>query len=337
MVLNNAGAVESRPLKLEDVDTPEPKGDEVLVAVENCGVCRTDLHVIEGDLPPIFESIIPGHEIVGRVKSVGEAVRNLAVGDKVGVPWLHSTCGRCEYCLTGRENLCDNKVFTGYTVNGGYAEFAIGREGYAFKLAKQTTSAEFAPFMCAGIIGYRALKLALPAPGGRIGFFGFGGSAHITLQLASKLGYATIAYSRNPSHLELAKELGASETVLTKSVDSNRARTLDGAVVFAPVGSVVIEALKELKKGGTVSVASIHSTPIPQIDYDRDLFGERKITSVESNTRSDAREFLELAVRLNLTTRVTIRKLAEANDALIDLKKGNIDGAFVLDCSSGRK
>jgi alcohol dehydrogenase, propanol-preferring len=332
MVLHKVGNVESRPLKLEDVEKPRPRADEVLVAVENCGVCRTDLHVIEGDLPQIFKSVIPGHEIVGRVQELGEEVRAFSVGDKVGIPWLHSTCGKCEFCITGRENLCNQKIFTGYTVNGGYGEYAVGKEAYIFKLSKDADSEKIAPFFCAGIIGYRALKLALPAPGGKIGFFGFGGSAHITLQLASKLGFETVAYSRNPSHLELARELGADHTVLTKDLSFSREKTLDGAVVFAPAGAVVVEALRELKKGATLSIAAIHMSPIPQIDYDRDLFGERKITSVESNTRSDAREFLDLATRLKLESRVVARKLEEANEALLDLKNGNVDGAIVLFC-----
>ncbi len=332
MVLHKVADVNSKPLKFEDVSEPLPRGDEVRVKIENCAVCRTDLNVVEGDLPAPSRSIIPGHEIVGRIDSVGDGVKNLAAGDLIGIPWLHSTCGTCEYCVTGRENLCDNKVFTGYTVNGGYAEYALGREAYVFELPQETNSAEIAPFFCAGIIGYRALKLALPAPGGRIGFFGFGGSAHITLQLASKLGYETVVYSRNPSHLKLAQELGASETVQTKDIGPEK--TLDGAVVFAPIGEVAIEALKQLKKGATLSIAAIHMNSIPSIDYDRDLFGERRIMSVESNTRADAREFLALARRLKLEARVTIRKLEEANEALIDLKKGSIDGAFVLDCRS---
>jgi alcohol dehydrogenase, propanol-preferring len=330
MVLHQPAKVESRPLALEDVAKPEPRADELLVRIDNCAVCRTDLHVIEGDLPPLSKSIIPGHEIVGRVERKGELVKNIDVGDKVGIPWVHTTCGRCEFCLIGRENLCENKTFTGYTVNGGYCEYGLGKDGYVFELPVAVDSARVAPFFCAGIIGYRALKLALPSPGGRIGFFGFGGSAHITLQLASKLGYETVAYSRNPSHLELARELGAAETVLSKKLPSEK--SLDSAVVFAPAGSVVIDALSQLKKGATLSIAAIHMSPIPEIDYDKNLFGERRIVSVESNTRSDAREFLSLASRLKLETRVTLRNLDEANDALIDLKKGNIDGAFVLNC-----
>lgn len=339
MVLEKVSNVESHPLRYEDVQDPESKENQVLVQVKNCGVCRTDLHIVEGDLPPIVPRIIPGHELVGRVVRVGRNVQTLSEGDIVGIPWLHRTCGKCEYCVTGRENLCDNKVYTGYTVNGGYSEYAIGEEGFVFRLAKQTDTSKIAPFLCAGIIGYRALKGALPRPGGRIGFFGFGGSAHLTLQLASKLGYETVAYSRSPSHLKLAQELGASETVLTNEDNQsipqkNDERTLDSAVVFAPAGEVVLEALRVLKKGGIVSIAAIHMTPIPVIDYDRLLFGERKIMSVESNTRSDAQEFLDLAIRLKLESTVSVRPLREANEALYDLKRGNVVGAIVLDCES---
>jgi len=334
MVLRAVAPVESHPLQLEDLPTPEPKDTEVLVRVDKCGVCRTDLHVVEGDLPPPRSAIVPGHEIVGTVVRVGRAVRTVSSGERVGIPWLHHTCGRCEYCTTGRENLCAEKVFTGYTVNGGYAEYALGEEGYTFPLPS-VDAAQFAPFLCAGIIGYRALKVALPRPGGRIGFFGFGGSAHLTLQLAARLGYETVAFSRNAAHLELAKEVGASEAVLTSGPDTAPGTPrLDSAVVFAPTGEVVIQALRELKKGGTLSIAAIHMSPTPAIDYDRYLFGERKIVSVEANTRADAREFLDLAHRLGLESTVQLRALKDANEALEDLKSGRLTGAAVLDCAS---
>ena len=334
MVLRSVGPAESHPLRLEELETPEPGATELLVRVDKCGVCRTDLHVVEGDLPPLRPAVTPGHEIVGTVVRTGNAVRTLAPGDQVGIPWLHHTCGRCEYCTTGRENLCAEKVFTGYSVNGGYAEYVVGEEGYTFPLPS-ADAAQFAPFLCAGIIGYRALKVALPRPGGRIGFFGFGGSAHLTLQLAARLGYATVAYSRSPEHLRLAEEVGAAETVLTSGRDpAATPPRLDSAVVFAPTGDVVIQALRELKKGGTLSIAAIHMSPIPAIDYDRYLFGERKIVSVEANTRADAREFLDLADRLHLKSTVHRHPLPEANEALEDLKHGRLTGAAVLDCAS---
>ncbi|MGA7922662.1 MAG: zinc-dependent alcohol dehydrogenase family protein [Thermoplasmata archaeon] len=333
MVLHEPSGIQSHPLRLEDVDIPEPTEGEVLVHIERCGVCRTDLHVVEGDLVPKLPAVIPGHEIVGKIDRVGRDVRTFTEGQIVGIPWLHHTCGRCEYCIVGRENLCDSKVFTGYSVNGGYAEYAVGEEAYVLPLPSGDP-ARLAPFLCAGIIGYRALKLALPRPGGRIGFFGFGGSAHLTLQLASKLGYETVAYSRSPAHLKLAESLGATESVLGPPKDlSSSPPRLDSAVVFAPVGEVVLQALRELKKGGCLSIAAIHLTPIPAIDYDRYLFGERKIVSVEANTRSDAQEFLALAARLKLESTVSVRPLNEANEALAQLKSGHVIGALVLDCS----
>ena len=335
MVLRAPAEVTTRPLEWEDVPAPEPGDHEVLVRVERCGVCRTDLHVVEGDLPPLRPTVIPGHEIVGRIVSVGREVRSLAVGERVGIPWLRSTCGHCEYCVASRENLCASKRFTGYTDNGGYAEYATGAEGYVFPLPN-SEAASLAPLLCAGIIGYRALKLALPRPGGRIGFFGFGGSAHLTLQLAAKLGYETVAYSRNPTHLELAMRLGATASVLAgTSGAASRPPSLDGAVVFAPAGPVVLDALSELKKGGRLSIASIHMSPIPEIDYDRLVFGERTIVGVESNTREDAREFLDLATRLGLESTVRVRPLREANETLAALKAGDVVGAAVLDCTSG--
>jgi len=334
MVLRSVAPIESRPLHLEELSTPEPNAHELLVRVDKCGVCRTDLHVVEGDLPPQRAAVVPGHEVVGTVARVGSAVKGLSVGDTVGIPWLHHTCGRCEYCTTGRENLCAEKVFTGYTVDGGYAEYAIGEEGYTFPLPS-ADAARFAPFLCAGIIGYRALKMALPRLGGRIGFFGFGGSAHLTLQVAARMGYETVAYSRNPAHLELARTLGAARTVLVSDAGPPATTPhLDSAVVFAPAGEVVVQALRELKKGGTLSIAAIHLSPIPEIDYDRYLFGERKIVSVEANTRADAREFLDLADRLHLESTVSVRALSDANEALADLKSGRLTGAAVLDCAS---
>ncbi len=333
MVLHKPGPAASRPLRLEELPRPVPGPTELLVRVECCGVCRTDLHVVEGDLPPRLDTVVPGHEVVGTVERVGAEVRTLGVGDRVGVPWLHRTCGRCEYCSTGRENLCDRKLFTGYSVNGGYATQVVGEEGYVFRLPPGDAS-HWAPFLCAGIIGYRALKMALPRPGGRIGFFGFGGSAHLTMQLAARQGYDTVAYSRDEAHLALARRLGVSEAVLTdERTLAARSPTLDAAVVFAPAGEVVLQALREVKKGATVSIAAIHLSPIPVLDYDRWLFGERRLVSVEANTRADARELLDLADRLRLESTVQVRPLAQANEALEDLANDRIVGAAVLDCA----
>jgi propanol-preferring alcohol dehydrogenase len=332
MVLHAPGPIASGPLHEEERELPVPSARELLVRVEVCGVCRTDLHLAEGDLTPLVPSVVPGHEVVGRVERVGPEVRTFAAGDRVGLPWLRHTCGRCEYCWDGRENLCAEKQFTGYSVDGGYAEYALGDEAYALRLPSGPAAA-LAPLLCAGIIGYRALKLARPRPGGRIGFFGFGGSAHLALQLAAKLGYEAVAYSRSPAHLDLATRLGATSTVLTgRTALPSGGPTLDAALVFAPVGPVVLDALAQVKRGGTVTIAAIHLTPIPTIDYDRLLFGERRLLSIEANTRTDAREFLTLAERLRLEPQVQLVPLRAANDALRRLKDGQVVGAVALDC-----
>jgi alcohol dehydrogenase, propanol-preferring len=333
MVLGSPGPIGSRPLHLEEVPVPEPGDGQLLVRVAMCGVCRTDLHVVTGELPPLRPRVIPGHEVVGQVARVGAGVEGFRAGDPVGVPWLHATCGRCAFCRTGRENLCDLKRFTGYSDDGGYAEYLVAEAPYALPLPSGEPS-RWAPFLCAGIIGYRALKMALPnAPGGRIGFFGFGGSAHLTLPMAERLGYETVAFDRAPEHLALAERLGATATVrLGAAGDPEGGPFLDAAVVFAPAGEVVLEALRRLRKGGTVAIAAIHMSPIPSIDYDRLLFGERRLVSVEANTRADAREYLRLVERYRLESTVSVRGLAEANEALLDLDEGRVVGAVVLDC-----
>lgn len=339
MLLSAPASADSHPLRSVDLPTPAPGPSELLVRVDYCGVCRTDLHIVEGELPPLRQRVIPGHEVVGHVVELGRNATGVAVGDLVGIPWLHSTCGECEYCRSGRENLCERKAFTGYSVDGGYAEYAVALDRFVLPLGTGDP-ARRAPFLCAGIIGYRALKLVLPPSGGRIGFFGFGGSAHLTLPIAARLGYETVAYSRNPEHLRLAERLGASETVrlpgagLETPAEVLPAR-LDAAVVFSPAGETVIQALRELKKGGALAIAAIHLSPIPPIDYDRWLSGERRILSVEANTRADAREFLELAERVHLDSTIQLRPLARANDALAELKAGRVTGAVVLDCRAG--
>lgn len=311
---------------------PRPGPHEVRLEIEFCGVCRTDLHIVEGDLPPLLPEIVPGHEAVARVAELGPEVRTLAVGDRVGMPWLRFTCGRCEYCRTGRENLCAFKRFTGYSDPGGYAEQAVADEGYLLRLPPGPGE-RLAPLLCAGIIGYRAFTLARPRPGGRIGFFGFGGSAHLTLQLAARLGYETVAYSRDPAHVALARSLGAVAAYETPGgIDAPGPADLDAAIVFAPAGEVVLQALGRLKRGGTVAVAGIHVSPIPPIDYDGRLFGERVLRSVEANTRQDAEEFLALATRLGVESHVTVRPLGAANEALRDLKEDRVVGAAVLEC-----
>jgi propanol-preferring alcohol dehydrogenase len=341
MVLERAGPVETRPLKMRDIDVPAVGDDEVLAKVEACGVCRTDLHVVEGELSHPKKLVVPGHEIVGTVIEVGSRVSRFAEGDRVGIPWLHSTCGKCEYCITGRENLCPEKQCTGYTVDGGYAEFVIGREGFTLSLQEGDgleRDETICPLLCAGIIGYRAFKVALPKPAGRIAIFGFGGSAHLILQVAAKMGFETVVVSRSVAHLDLARKLGASETYLaTPSEKDTKQRKegptgkpVDSALVFAPSGSVVRDALASVKAGGTVAVAGIYVDQLPAMDYGEHLFHEKKLVSVEANTREDAEEFMRLSSKLKLRSIVSVRPLSSANEALLELKSGRVDGALVL-------
>lgn len=318
-------------LSQEEVSIREPGPGEVLVKISACGVCRTDLHIVEGDLPEIVSGLIPGHEIVGVVEKTGKSVTGIVEGDEVGMMWLHGTCGRCAYCLSGRENLCASKEFTGYSVNGGYAEYAIGREGFVLPLPRGSSPEKVAPFMCSGIIGYRALRLALPGPAGRLGVFGFGGSAHITVQLASKMGIDACVVSRSIDHLNLARKLGAAET--WKS-DANTPRDIgekfDSAIVFAPAGEVVKMALECIKPGGSVVVPAVHLDSIPEMDYDSHLFREKRLLSVEANTRTDALDFLKVAFRYGLKSETEVFNMGHANRALEKLKHGKINGAAVL-------
>ena len=344
MVLERAGPAESRPLRAEELEVPAVGRDEVLVRVDACGVCRTDLHVVEGELAHPKKRVVPGHEVVGTVAETGGKVARFVKGDRVGVPWLHSTCGVCEYCVSGRENLCAKKRYTGYTVDGGYAQFVVGKEAFILSLDETKRQARepaeaISPLLCAGIIGYRAFKLGSTKPGGRIALFGFGGSAHLTLQVAAKMGFETVVVSRSSHHLDLAKRLGASETHQAESETPRRGRhtghlptgkPVDTALVFAPSGAVVRDALSSVKPGGTVVVAGIYLDELPPLDYDKHLFHEKRLLSVEANTRDDAHEFLRLSDRLRLKSVVSVRRLSSANEALLELKRGKVDGALVL-------
>lgn len=332
MVLHDPSDIGDSPLKYEEVETPKPGENEVLVRVKACGVCRTDLHVVEGELPLVKKPIIPGHEIVGEITALGKGADRFSLGDVVGIPWLYKTCGKCEYCTSGKENLCPNKKFTGYTENGGYAEYVVAHQDFCFRLPKDSPPESMAPLLCSGIIGYHALKAATAGNRKRIGMFGFGSSAHITMQVAVGMGHNVVVVSRNPNHLDLARKLGAKETYLS---DDEKAMakvkgTLDGAIVFAPVGKVSVSALEAVKPGGIVVVADIYSTPIGPLDYEKHIFHEKILTSVEANTRKDAEEFLDLVFRLGIKPTYSVRKLEDANQALLDLKKERIEGSVVL-------
>src|SRR5580658_5242175 len=322
-VLPAPGPISQRPLRIEETPRPEVKPGYVLLRVKACGVCRTDLHVVEGELPPRAERIIPGHQIVGEVIAGSE----IPVGTRVGVSWLGGTDGSCAYCRRGEENLCDAPVFTGYTVNGGYAEFALARADFTVRLPEALDDLAAAPLLCAGIIGFRSLRVAGVQPGERVGLFGFGASAHLALPVLQAWNCEVFVSTRGESHRKLAQSLGATW------VGEERDRppvTLDRAVTFAPSGDVVVAALSSLRKGGVVAINAIHLDRIPQFDYDSLLWGERQIRSVANMTRADARDFLALAAQINLHPRVTVFPLSQANDALLAVKNDAIDGAAVI-------
>ena len=327
MQLARSADVATGPLALKEVELPEPGPDEVRVRVRVCGVCRTDLHVVEGDLPQAKRPIVPGHEIVGLVERTGREVRGITVGDRVGVAWLRRTCGVCEFCRSGRENLCEKARFTGYHEDGGYADYAIVPASFAYPIPATFTDEEAAPLLCAGIIGYRALKLSGVKPGQRLGLYGFGASAHITIQIARHWGCPVYVCSLREEHRSLARELGAR---WVGGADEAPPDTLHGAIIFAPAGELIPPALRALEKGGTVACAGIHMTPIPALDYDRDLFGERVLRSVTANTKQDGLDLLREAAAIPIRPHTQRFQLEEANHALQQLKAGTITGAAVL-------
>jgi propanol-preferring alcohol dehydrogenase len=320
MVLERPG----EPLRERDVPEPEPDPGEVALRVLACGVCRTDLHVVDGDLEEPKLPLVPGHQIVGEVTGAGADVPGFAEGDRVGVPWLGWTCGRCRYCVSDRENLCEEALFTGYTLDGGYAETAVADARYAFALPDGDPIAQ-APLLCAGLVGYRALRLCGDAE--RVGLFGFGGSAHIVCQVAAHQGRRVFAVTRaGEDKRSFAVGLGAEWAGAPHELPEE----LDAAIVFAPAGEVVVSALRSLARGGTVVCAGIHMTDIPSIPY-KDLWQERQIRSVANLTRADGEEFLPLAADVPVKTQTTAFSLERANDALDALRRGSIDGAAVLE------
>jgi propanol-preferring alcohol dehydrogenase len=331
MVLDAPAPVETSPLKLRDLPVPEPQPEEVLIKVEVCGVCRTDLHVTEGDLTPHLQPIIPGHEVVGRVVKRGARAKMYQEGDRVGIAWLHASCGVCPYCVRGDENLCEAPKFTGYDVNGGYAEYATAPEAFVYPIEETVSSVEAALFLCAGIIGYRALRRSGIVPGQPIGLYGFGASAHVVIQIAKYWGCDVYVATRGETHQALASRMGA---VWVGPADAVPPRKLAAAILFAPAGSLVLPALEALDKGGTLALAGIYMTPIPEMDYTRYLFQERNLCSVTANTRTDGRELMTLAAQIPLHTHTTEYPLEQANEALQALKSDRIDGAAVLRVSS---
>ena len=326
MVLGKPGPVENSPLRLQEVALPVPRAGEVRVQVRCCAICHTDLHTVEADLPLPRLPLIPGHQIVGVVDSLGPGSHVLKEGDRVGIPWLHSTDGQCDYCLRGFENLCDHAQFTGYHVDGGYAEFATVREDFAHPLPETFSDENAAPLLCAGIVGYRAYRLSGARSGSRLGLYGFGASAHLVLQLARYEGCEVYVFTRAQAHRDLAAKLGAAWVGSAEDMPPHR---LDASIIFAPAGSLVPHALRVLRKGGTLALAGITMSPIPQLDYSL-LHDERVLRSVANSTREDCREFLFLAADAGLRTEIQLFDLDQANHALQALKQSKIQGAGVL-------
>ncbi len=327
MLLRAPAPVERSPLEAVDLPEPTPSAGEVRLRVTVCGVCHTDLHEVEGDLPLPKRPVIPGHQIVGTVEARGDGARRFALGERIGVPWLHWTCRSCEACRRGDENLCESARFTGYHVDGGYATHAVVPETFAYRLPDGFSDAAVAPLLCAGIIGYRALRLADVKPGERLGLFGFGASAHISLQVARHWRCEVWVFTRAPEHRTLAKALGAS---WVGGAEDEPPGLLDRAVSFAPAGALIPLALTKLRKGGTLALAGIHLDKIPEMPYAL-LYGERTLRSVTASTRRDAEELLALAERIPIKMEVEVFPLAEANDALQRLKASLITGAGVLE------
>ena len=324
-VLTHPRSIRERPLQIAEVADPQPSSGQVLLRVRACGVCRTDLHIVEGELPLKSQSIIAGHQIVGEV--IAGATAELPLGSRVGVSWLGGTDGTCRYCRQSQENLCDSPTFTGYTVPGGYAERATARADFVFPLPATLDDLHAAPLLCAGIIGFRSLRVAGVEPGERVGLFGFGASAHLAISVLRAWNCQAYVSTRGASHRKLAESLGA--TWVGSEVEKPPAE-LDRAVTFAPSGDVVIAALASLRKGGVVAINAIHLDRIPEFDYDRLLWGERQIRSVTNMTRTDARDFLQLAAQIGLRPKVTVFPLDQANEALLAVKSDSIDGAAVI-------
>jgi len=322
-ILTSPAPIQGSPLQIEELPLPRPQRGQLLLRVKACGVCRTDLHIVEGELKPVHPRIIPGHQIVGEVQA-GEGWKP---GTRVGVSWIGGADGTCSYCRRGMENLCDAPTFTGYSVDGGYAEYALARTDFCFQIPPTLDDLHAAPLLCAGIIGFRALRVAGVEEGERVGLFGFGASAHLAIEVLHSWKCDVYVSTRGESHRKLAESLGA------KWVGSENDKPpvdLDRAVTFAPSGDVVVSALSSLRKGGVVAINAIHLDRMPEFDYDRLLWGERQIRSVANMTRQDARDFLALSAEINLKPKVTSFPLSRANEALQALKSDSIDGAAVI-------
>jgi len=319
--------IDDHPLALTQRPEPVPAPDEILVRVRVCGVCRTDLHLVEGDLTPRRPGVVPGHQVVGVVEGAGAATDRFAPGDRVGIAWLRRTCGSCEWCRRGAENLCPLSAYTGWDADGGFAEYAVVPAAFAYRLPEEYDDLHAAPLLCAGIIGYRALRRAALPPGGRLGIYGFGSSAHITAQIALAQGAELFVMTRGEENRKLAAEVGAT---WVGGEDDPPPVPLSSAIVFAPAGTLVPVALEALDRGGTLALAGIHMTDVPSLDYQRHLFRERDLRTVTSNTRRDGEELLRLAARVGVRVHATAYTFTETDRALADLAAGRLSGSAVV-------
>ncbi len=327
MQLRHFAPIEQDPLQLTDIPIRSPSDREILIHIKVCGVCHTDLHTVEGELPDVRLPIIPGHQVIGTVEEMGAKAFRFKRGDRVGVAWLYSVCEECGYCRQGRENLCSSARFTGYHTNGGYAEFMVIPENFAYRIPEIFSDEEASPLLCAGIIGYRALRLSEIKSGQRLGLYGFGASAHVAIQVAVHWGCEVYVFSRSPAHQEHARSLGA---VWAGSSKDDPPVKLAGSINFTPAGETVLDGLRHLDKGGIHALAGIYMSPIPEMDYTKYLYHERTLRSVANATRQDGEELLEVAAEIPIRTTTTAFPLSEANRALKLIKDSAIDGAAVL-------
>ncbi|HEX9756965.1 MAG TPA: zinc-dependent alcohol dehydrogenase family protein [Nitrospiria bacterium] len=328
MILAQRAPMKEKPLRLIEKTSRKPQKGEVLIEVAVCAICRTDLHIIEGDLPPHQSPVVPGHQVVGYIRQAGTDTHRFKVGDRVGVAWLFSSCGRCLYCHRDEENLCENPVFTGYDVDGGYSEFLIAKEDFIYPIPPELPSKQAAPLLCAGIIGYRALHRTCIRKGERLGLYGFGASAHVVIQIARHWGCQVYVATRGEKHRELALQLGAH---WVGGATDRPPEKLNAAILFAPVGELVPVALEALDKGGTLALAGVYLTDIPSLNYEQHLFHEKNLISVTANTRQDGEALLHLAEEIPIQTHTETFMLHQANEALLQLKEDGIQGAGVLE------
>jgi propanol-preferring alcohol dehydrogenase len=327
MQLARPASIESGPLAVAELDLPQPGPGQVRLKIQTCGVCHTDLHLVEGDLALPRLPTVPGHQVVGVVDAVGEGVTLHQPGDRLGVPWLYQTCGQCRFCRTGRENLCEQIRFTGLHANGGFAEYLVVAEQFAYPIPPGFNNAEAAPLLCAGVVGYRSLRLSRVQPRQRLGLYGFGASAHLVLQVAHYWGCEVFVFTRKEHHRQLARSLGA---VWAGGAEDDPGAVMDSSIIFAPAGGLVPLALQRLDRGGVLALGGIHMSPIPEMPYDL-LWHERTLQSVANSTRQDVRDFLQVAAEIPLKPETELFPLEQANEALLRLKQGQINGAAVLE------